>query len=98
LAFSWIRLNLGFLLRENFLLYSSYLPLRVPNWVVICPHHGAKVVAPGSTQSWGRLRWLHHQRLCGSVIPAFGLQGYIIESQLIVIGLLVDRSCTFGLL
>jgi hypothetical protein len=27
--------NLGFLLRENLLLYSSYLPLGVPNWTVI---------------------------------------------------------------
>jgi hypothetical protein len=35
LAFSWIRLNLGFLLREKSLLYSSNLPLRVPNWTVI---------------------------------------------------------------
>jgi hypothetical protein len=33
-------LNLSFLLRENLLLCSSYLPLGVPNWVVICPHHG----------------------------------------------------------
>jgi hypothetical protein len=29
--------NLGFLLRVNLLLYSSYLPLGVPNWVVILP-------------------------------------------------------------
>jgi hypothetical protein len=29
--------NLGFLLRENLLLCSSYLPLGVPNWVVILP-------------------------------------------------------------
>jgi hypothetical protein len=35
LAFSWIQLNLGFLLRENSLLYSSNLPLGVPNWTVI---------------------------------------------------------------
>jgi hypothetical protein len=35
LAFSWIRLNIGFLLRENSLLYSSNLPLGVPNWTVI---------------------------------------------------------------
>jgi hypothetical protein len=28
-------INLGFLLRENSLLYSSYLPLGVPNWTVI---------------------------------------------------------------
>jgi hypothetical protein len=31
LAFSWIRLNLGFFLWENSLLYSSNLPLGVPN-------------------------------------------------------------------
>jgi hypothetical protein len=35
LAFSWIRSNLGFLLRENLLLYSSNLPLGVPNWTMI---------------------------------------------------------------
>jgi hypothetical protein len=35
LDFSWIRLNLGFLLRENSLMYSSNLPLWVPNWTVI---------------------------------------------------------------
>jgi hypothetical protein len=35
LAFSWIRLNLGFLLRENSLVYSSNLPLGVPNWTLI---------------------------------------------------------------
>jgi hypothetical protein len=28
-------INLGFLLRENSLLYSSNLPLGVPNWTVI---------------------------------------------------------------
>jgi hypothetical protein len=38
------------------------------------------VVASGSTRPWGRLRWLHHQRLCGSVVPAFGLRGYVTES------------------
>jgi hypothetical protein len=27
------RLNLGFILRENWLLCSSYLPLGVPNWL-----------------------------------------------------------------
>jgi hypothetical protein len=35
LAFSYWIDNLGFLLRENLLLYSSYLPLGVPNWMVI---------------------------------------------------------------
>jgi hypothetical protein len=28
-------INLGFILREDFLLCSSYLPLGVPNWAVI---------------------------------------------------------------
>jgi hypothetical protein len=28
-------INLGFILREDLLLYSSYLPLGVPNWAVI---------------------------------------------------------------
>jgi hypothetical protein len=41
LAFSWIRLNLGFLLRENLLLCSSYLPLGVPNWMVKLHQHRA---------------------------------------------------------
>jgi hypothetical protein len=41
LAFSWIRLNLGFLLRENLLVYSSYLPLGVPNWTVKIHQHRA---------------------------------------------------------
>jgi hypothetical protein len=39
LALSWIRLNLGFILRENFLLCSSYLPLGVPNWTVKLHQH-----------------------------------------------------------
>jgi hypothetical protein len=30
-------INLGFILREDLLLFSSYLPLGVPNWVVIYP-------------------------------------------------------------
>jgi hypothetical protein len=51
-AFSWIRLNLGFLLRENLLLYSSYLPLGVPNWVVICPHQANFLVSlPGKKKT-----------------------------------------------
>jgi hypothetical protein len=45
LAFSWIRLNLGFLLRENLLLCSSYLPLGVPNWTVKLHQH--RVASPG---------------------------------------------------
>jgi hypothetical protein len=44
LAFSWIRLNLGFLLRENLLLYPSYLPLGVPNWTVKNHQHSTASV------------------------------------------------------
>jgi hypothetical protein len=35
LTFSYWIDNLGFVLKEDLLLYSSYLPLRVPNWLVI---------------------------------------------------------------
>jgi hypothetical protein len=53
----------------------------------------AGVVATSwSTWLWGWLHRLHHQCLCGSIIPAFGLQGYVTESQLIVTSLLIDRS------
>jgi hypothetical protein len=45
LAFSTGSINLGFLLREDLLLCSSYLPLGVPNWVGICPHQ-ALFLAP----------------------------------------------------
>jgi hypothetical protein len=41
LGFSWIRLNLGFLLRKNLLLYLSYLPLGVPNWTMKLHQHRA---------------------------------------------------------
>jgi hypothetical protein len=35
-------INLGFIMREDLLLCSSYLPLGVPNWAVIyTPSHGA---------------------------------------------------------
>jgi hypothetical protein len=36
-------------------------------------------VASRSSWPWGRLRWLHHQRLCGGVIPAIGLRGYVTD-------------------
>jgi hypothetical protein len=57
---------------------------------------GTKVIASGSIR-WGRLRQLHHQRLCGSVILTFCLQRYVTES-LIVIALLIDRSWAFWVL
>jgi hypothetical protein len=40
---------------------------------------------PGSPQ-------LHHQRLCGGIIPVFGLQGYVSEYLFTVTILLIDRS------
>jgi hypothetical protein len=50
------------------------------------------VMTSSSTWPWGRLRRLHHQYLCGGVIPVFGLQGYNTDLQLFVIELLIDRS------
>jgi hypothetical protein len=35
-------INLGFILREDLLLCSSYLPLGVPNWAVIYTPSGLK--------------------------------------------------------
>jgi hypothetical protein len=50
------------------------------------------VVESRSSQPWGRLHHLYRQCLCGSIIPAFGLRGYISESMLIITMLLLDRS------
>jgi hypothetical protein len=68
LAFSWIRLNLGFLLRENLLLYSSYLPLGVPNWVVILPATSNNFLAPlpGKKKTYARGVSHAHPLLCFS--------------------------------
>jgi hypothetical protein len=52
LAFSWIRLNFGFLLRENLLLYSSYLLLGVPNWTVKLHQHRAASFASSLLQEF----------------------------------------------
>jgi hypothetical protein len=49
LAFFLDSINLGFLLRENLLLFSSYLPLGVLNWTVIYINtvpHQANFLAP----------------------------------------------------
>jgi hypothetical protein len=53
---------------------------------------GAGVVAPRSSQPWSQLCCLHCQRLCGSVIPASGLWGYVSELLFTVTTLLVHRS------
>jgi hypothetical protein len=45
-----------------------------------------------SSRPWGRLHRLHHQHLCGGIIPAFGLEGTSPNLQLIVTILLIDRS------
>jgi hypothetical protein len=55
-----------------------------------CCHTG--IVALRSSWPWGRLRCLYRQCLCRSVIPVFDLRGYITESPLIIIALLLDRS------
>jgi hypothetical protein len=57
--------NLGFLLRENLLLYSSYLPLGVPNWVVICPHQANFLaLLPGEKKTSARGFSHAHPLLC----------------------------------
>jgi hypothetical protein len=38
------------------------------------------VVTSRFTWPWGRLCWLHHQRLCGGAIPAFVLWGYVTDA------------------
>jgi hypothetical protein len=50
------------------------------------------VVASRSSRPWGQLHRLHRQCLCGSIIPAIGLWGYVSDLQLIVTTLLLDRS------
>jgi hypothetical protein len=55
-----------------------------------CCHTG--VVSSRSSWPWGWPRRLHRQHLCGSIIPVFGLQGYLTKSLLIVTALLLDRS------
>jgi hypothetical protein len=40
-------INLGFILREDLLLCSSYLPLGVPNWAVIYTPPGANHLVEG---------------------------------------------------
>jgi hypothetical protein len=64
---SWLfptgSINLGFLLRENLLLCSSYLPLGVPNWVVISPHQYPKLFSDYSPGGYShRERWSRTQR------------------------------------
>jgi hypothetical protein len=54
-------------------------------------HGGAARVASESLlQDW--LYRLYRQRLCGSVIPVFGLRGYVSELLFTITALLLDRS------
>jgi hypothetical protein len=54
------------------------------------------VMASRSSWPWGRLRRLHRQHLCGSVIPMFGLQGYVSKSLLIITTLLLYTCAIRG--
>jgi hypothetical protein len=58
-------INLGFILREDLLLYSSYLPLGVPNWAIIyTPSILFLLVASCITGSWAGARMtMSHMRL-----------------------------------
>jgi hypothetical protein len=57
-----------------------------------CHSCGARVIAPWSSRPWGRLHRLYRQCLCGSVIPTFGLRGYVSE-LLFFIGPWAIRGC-----
>jgi hypothetical protein len=57
-----------------------------------CRSCGAEVIAPRSPTTLRSATSFHCQRLCGSVIPAFSLQGYITELLFTVAALLIDRS------
>jgi hypothetical protein len=76
---------------------SSFIVcVRVLWGAALCGTKSLRLATSRSTRPWGRLRWLHHQRFCGSVFSVFGLQGYVTESELIVTTLLIDRSWAFG--
>jgi hypothetical protein len=47
-------------------------------------YYCTSIVASRSSRPWDRLHRLHRRRLCGSIIPTFNLQGYVIEALLIV--------------
>jgi hypothetical protein len=48
-------INLGFILREDFLLCSSYLSLEVPNWAdIYTPSSNFSSVVPGRKRIYAR--------------------------------------------
>jgi hypothetical protein len=71
----------------------GFIMITVRVWV----RGGAARVAPELLHQvlqrpWGRLRRLHRHRLCGSVNPTFGVQGYVTKHQFTVAALLRDIS------
>jgi hypothetical protein len=63
--------------------------------VQVC--EGVSRVAPESLLRdlrwpWGRLDWLHHQRMCRGIIPVFGLKQNVVEHLFFITALLIDRS------
>jgi hypothetical protein len=57
-------INLGFILRENLLLCSSYLPLRVPNWAVIYTSSPVDLrLLPRNPQTSCQSRYQHRNHL-----------------------------------
>jgi hypothetical protein len=90
LAFSYWTDNLGFLLRENLLLCSSYLPLGVPNWTVIYINtvpHQANFLAPLPGKKKTSIRGVSHAHplLCFSfALLYFYLDRFIKNTQKLV--------------
>jgi hypothetical protein len=50
-------INLGFILREDLLLCSSYLPLGVPNWAVIYTPSGFRLLNGDQARESSRFKW-----------------------------------------
>jgi hypothetical protein len=57
--------------------FGSYRGRRTCASTRRCRSCGAGVVAPRSSRPWSRLRRLHRQHLCGSVLPAFWSSRYV---------------------
>jgi hypothetical protein len=79
------------------ILARSEIPWVIVITICVRLRGGAALVAPESLhqvlwRTWGRLHRLHYERMCGGLIPAFCLQGYVAEHQFTATTLLIDRS------
>jgi hypothetical protein len=96
LAFSWIRLNLGFLLRKNSLLYSSNLPLGVPKLFTLSHTTTAKIfLAPLPEKKKTSARGVSHAHplLCFKFCFYFIFACFILSKTQKISFLLVASIC-----